>query len=241
MPGLARKSDLAAVRPDDVFYYCQSDSRSLDLPSPDVGPAHKPLENLALLSNGNTQAAITHSDFHAAVLLKDLDPHRTALGGVFDGVVEQIRDSSGKRFAVRANQKLLFGSAPFDMVARRRNPFLELRDQCFEELPNVKRLKMVKSLTRFEPAEVQQTFHKIPQPLALASEYRIRLSSQLVGPKTVRRKHFRNLAERGQRTAKLVRNRGNEIRLQPRNALLARDGSQDEPCANTPHCGENHG
>src|SRR5262245_50537409 len=119
------------------------------------------------------------------------------------------------------------GAAEFDGIARMRYSLAKVFNNRSKEVSNFDALEVINLRPGFQTLEIKQTFDQPAKALRFARKNTVGTAAQLIGLKPIRRKHLRNLAERRQRSSKLMRDCCNEIRLQLRGPGFPTDRADD--------------
>ena len=100
---------------------CRTMARPIPVPwmrrEVDSCPAHKTVEDRALLAGGNPDAVVSNGDGDASRSSRvERDVHRARLWRVLDGVVEQVPERSRQRLPIDAARRCRFGCPASSMT-----------------------------------------------------------------------------------------------------------------------------
>src|SRR5262249_54353419 len=145
------------------------ETRSADVARSAAIDPVKSLEKAREVLLGDTRPRITDEDAHLVVGSGCRDLHGGA-GSVLDGVVDEIGQDllEGAPIGKDREPTLDLSAGKKDRVAR--SGQREKVDHVIDELPDFERHDAELELLRLDAAELQQIFHQLVEPFAVASD-----------------------------------------------------------------------
>ena len=239
----ALEADLAAVRRDDVLHHRETDAGALDAGLARSGPADELVEDGTVLHDRDAHPAVFHDDGEAGPLLlvqgHHVYPDLALARRELHRVVEQVPDCPAQRILVRedrvadgeAVRRLPVrrgGQRELHLVASRGDCALERGYRVTHEVHGVGAFQAVPGLAGFHQAEVQEPFDQAIEAAGFVGQELVRPLTLFVGRQASLDEHAGELPHRREGAAELVRDRGHEIRLEPRHRQLPGHGTDDE-------------
>ena len=222
---LAVHDRAAAVPVDDVTDHGEADAGALHVEGAGRGAAQELAEDAPVLRLRDARPGVgdRHADEAIRHRHRDLDGRRRRR--VLDRVVEEVADGARQRLAVAGDQALVGRQFEVDDAPIVSHAIARRFDDLAHELRHRDGFHAIHVAARFHAREVEEVLHHLAQPAVLAGERPVVDGTPLVGNAAF----FERLGQvrhGGQRRAELVRDGGDEVRLQPRNRHLAIDRAE---------------
>lgn len=224
----------------DLFDQSQSQPGAFNGAGLWIAAAMKTLENFFQFVFRDADAVILHGDHQMAIFSGNANLGALRGAGIFYGIVEQIGDDVRDGEAIRFYRRQAVGNAGLQLKSPMAYLMLHARNDLSQQAGNIETLEFKHLAPFFHFGKIQNIVDQRRQPFALLDDDVVILPAARFGRHPVGLQHFRQLANRGERAFKFVRNGGSKIGFQLGDLEFVADAAQRQDQTENENAGDEH-